>query len=53
MISLTSSVISESTEVRLGLLGFFYLYDNDLDLVVRKSNFNFEHIGHHELVRFN
>ena len=53
MILLACSVVPESTVISLLPCSLFYLDCDDLDLVVSQSDLHFEHVGHHELVRFN
>jgi len=53
VISLASSVISESANVGFLFSGFVNFNRQYFDLVISESDFDFEHIGHDELVSFN
>lgn len=50
MIALASLVVPETANVRLSLALFLDLNSHDLDLVVSKTDFNFEHGWHDEFV---
>jgi hypothetical protein len=52
VVGYATSIVTETTEVGLCSLLFFYVDCNNLYLVVGKSNFDFELIGHDELVGF-
>jgi hypothetical protein len=53
VISLACPIISESTEVRLLLVLLVNFNSDNLDLVVSQTDFDWEFLGHHELVSFN
>ena len=53
MVSDSISVISETTEVRFWPLLLLDCHAHDLDLIVSKSDLNFELVWHHKFIRFN
>ena len=53
MVSDSVSVISETTKVRLWSLLLLDGHAHDFNLIVSKSNLNFELVWHNKFIRFN
>ena len=53
MVSDSISVISETTKVWFWSLLLLYSHAHDFNLIVCKSNLNFELVWHHKFIRFN
>ena len=52
MVSDTWSIVSETTKISLRSLLFFNSYCHNFDLIVCKSDFDIEFVGHDELISF-
>lgn len=53
VVRLPSSVVSEPSKIRFVLACLLDLDADNLDLVICKPDFNFEHIWHDKFIRFN
>jgi hypothetical protein len=53
MVGLTGLIVPETADIRLKLRLFFNFDGNNLDLVIRETNFNLKHGRHNELISLN